>query len=424
MMDHDFAPGWMDAPDFSSRRLCSVAVAVGVSVAAAAAAAAAASQMSSKSGAPGAAGVPGMSGAETRLQQNNRQLLDEARRAGESGVGLQGQLEPELLRALGYDVEAVDNRAGISEAAARVQGAQDNLSAIQGRIQELRGTLFRMGEGEAGGRKPLRKERKALKKEQRVVRAEIERLTGELGRLQTNPFTITGVSRTPTEAETNQAEIEQRLSERGLAALAGELPDNPKLLRDLAEQEAVLRQRLARDLGTGYESTTVGDAALREFDQRRTEILESDRYNTINQLIPLGSNVSNEILGRTVTRQNASSQIARERLGGADALAALADAYTRAQQPYQSLRGEKGAAARQKAELDDAARARKDAAMIGAINSLASGATNAAGSGLLASGTSSRAASTTSSSMPNSSAGPYAGAYRYGSDYDILAGLG
>jgi hypothetical protein len=426
MMDHDFGPGWMDAPDFAGRRLCSVAVAVGVGVAAAAAAAQAglAASQSGKSDAPGAAGIPGPTRSELQAQESTRQLLGEGRRTAEAGVGLQGQLEPELLRALGYDVEATDNRAGISEAAAAVQAAQANASAIQGRINELKaGMQQARASGAKGGLRPSKRAKRMLVKERNAAQSEIQRLEGELGRLQTNPFTITGVSRTPTEAETNQAEIEQRLSERGLAALAGELPDNPKLLRDLSEQEAVLRQRLARDLGTGYESTTIGNDALRTFEQRKQEILEDDRYKTINQLIPLGSGLSSDILNRTIGRQNASSQIARERFLGTDALAGLADAYTRSQQPQQALRGEKGAAARQKAELDAAAKARKDAAYQQAISTFASGATNAAGAGLASSGSSVSAASSTPGVGGNSSVGPYASGYRYGSDYDILAGL-
>ena len=72
-------------------------------------------------------------------------------------------------------------------------------------------------------------------------------------------------------------EIEEGFLERTEAALAGELPVNPALLRDLGEQEATLRERLRQQLGPGFETSTPGIEALGEFGQRREELLEGAR---------------------------------------------------------------------------------------------------------------------------------------------------
>lgn len=73
------------------------------------------------------------------------------------------------------------------------------------------------------------------------------------------------------------AEVEGLIRQRTLAALKGELPVNPALLRELGEGEENLRSQLMKQLGTGFETSTPGIEALANFHQRKSELLEAAR---------------------------------------------------------------------------------------------------------------------------------------------------
>ncbi|MFQ5915797.1 MAG: hypothetical protein ACE5JS_21700 [Nitrospinota bacterium] len=72
-------------------------------------------------------------------------------------------------------------------------------------------------------------------------------------------------------------DIERGFLERSQAALRGELPVNPALLRGLEKSEEELRERLRRQLGPGFETSTPGIEALAEFGERRESLLEGAR---------------------------------------------------------------------------------------------------------------------------------------------------
>lgn len=93
-------------------------------------------------------------------------------------------------------------------------------------------------------------------------------------------------------------EIEQRLLERTLAGLRGELPVSPGLLTDLARQEETLRETLRRELGTGYEMSTPGIRRLEEFQLRRNQLLEEARRGdiTLGEQLQLARQMGNEQL--------------------------------------------------------------------------------------------------------------------------------
>ncbi|MGI9489170.1 MAG: hypothetical protein ACR2RF_25445 [Geminicoccaceae bacterium] len=84
-------------------------------------------------------------------------------------------------------------------------------------------------------------------------------------------------------------EIESRLAERQLASVRGELPVNPALLGDLGQREADLRESLRRQFGPGFETTTGGIQALQDFEQTRTEQLESARRGDLAQTTGLSA---------------------------------------------------------------------------------------------------------------------------------------
>lgn len=83
---------------------------------------------------------------------------------------------------------------------------------------------------------------------------------------------ITGITKQDDPLEAQNKEIQTLLNERSLKALRGELPVDPALEEDLTSQEADIRNRLATQLGPGYESSTPGIETLGEFF-RTSEIL-------------------------------------------------------------------------------------------------------------------------------------------------------
>ena len=71
--------------------------------------------------------------------------------------------------------------------------------------------------------------------------------------------------------------IEGMFLDRSEAALKGELPINPALTRDLDEQEGTLRERLYKQLGPGWETSTPGIEALSNFNKRKNELFDASR---------------------------------------------------------------------------------------------------------------------------------------------------
>jgi hypothetical protein len=96
-----------------------------------------------------------------------------------------------------------------------------------------------------------------------------------------------------------QEEIELALLERSKAALAGELPENPALLRDLRNEEEVLREGLRKQLGADFETSSPGIEKLGDFFERREILLEASRRGdlTTAEALSLGrEQVSNQSL--------------------------------------------------------------------------------------------------------------------------------
>jgi hypothetical protein len=340
-----------------------VAVAVGVGVAAAAAAAQAGMAMS-KGGGPGGSGitVPQFTPQENRSNQQINQLLSESRRTGEAGVGTQALLQPELLKALGYDVQYTDNRAGIDAAAQALSQSQSDLEATQTRLEDVKAGL---NGGKKSGmriqgkdaRKAARQELAQLKAKQQLLKKQIPQQQSELGRIQTNPYTITGINQktgpgTPSAVEQQQQQIQEALGRKGIAALAGGLPDDPQLVRELGQQEDILRNRLVQVLGPDYEFTTQGQAALRDFNQRKEETLQTERERVIRSFVPLQADLASASLNRTTSRQGAAENIAAAQLAGAAALGGISRDFVAGQEPYQALRGQQQSAQQRKAELN------------------------------------------------------------------------
>ncbi len=85
--------------------------------------------------------------------------------------------------------------------------------------------------------------------------------------------------RKQSEDEIALDEIERLSSERALAALKGELPTDPALLRDLEGRRETLNEELRRDFGSlsAGRSSTPGIERIREFDEFEAQTLDQAR---------------------------------------------------------------------------------------------------------------------------------------------------
>jgi hypothetical protein len=137
----------------------------------------------------------------------------------------------------------------------------------------------------------LRQQRDILSRQMREQQLLAPILYGAAGvKPVTNPQTgeTIGFEEVADPLKQRQEEVASRLLDRQLAALKGELPDNPALLRDLATQEATLRETLRKELGPGFEFSTAGGSRLRDFMESREGLLEAGRRGDLSLAEQLG----------------------------------------------------------------------------------------------------------------------------------------
>ena len=99
---------------------------------------------------------------------------------------------------------------------------------------------------------------------------------------------VTGFEEVQDPLKGRQDEVASRLLDRQLAALKGELPDNPALLKDLATQESTLKETMRKNLGPGWETSTAGGNQLTNFNTFRTNTLEAGRRGDLSLAEQLG----------------------------------------------------------------------------------------------------------------------------------------
>ena len=101
---------------------------------------------------------------------------------------------------------------------------------------------------------------------------------------------IVGFTQDPMQAtlKGQGQQIQQQLNQRTLDALAGNLPVDPGLERNLSQQEAQLHNSLFAQLGPGYATSTPGQQALTNFAQRADEL----RYGARTGQLTLGQQLS------------------------------------------------------------------------------------------------------------------------------------
>jgi hypothetical protein len=146
---------------------------------------------------------------------------------------------------------------------------------------------------------------------------------------------ITSISKNETELDKMKTQLDQELTQRQLDALSGNLPVDPSLEQSLTRQEDTLRNKLLKQFGPGYSTTTPGSQALNDF----TKTAESLRYGARTAQLTLA-----EQLGLAREQQNQYSQQSSQDflrqiavgdpLTFAGAFGQVAAGYGQAQQPY------------------------------------------------------------------------------------------
>lgn len=255
------------------------AIAVGVAAAATAAAAAASAAQKAKA-AGSAPGAPGMAKWESVYNKGTKDILDEERSVIENAVNEGNLMQPEIYRLLGYEPvyegEDVDTK-----------GIADKLARAESRVNDAQTKLIAARSakpGTVGGKAGKERQIKKFARERRIANNEAAELRQQLGEAQTTGRRIVGLKPLesgigdPTGSKDGLFKVAFDLENEALArALKGEEPVDATLKTAYDEKERMLRERLRRQLGQDYETSTAGAEALANFDRERAEAFK--QYN-------------------------------------------------------------------------------------------------------------------------------------------------
>lgn len=255
-----------------------------IAVAATAATAASAAYKASNSGGKGGGGpaLPTTPLYEKLLNKGTANILDNANALMSDSVAQANFLTPELYKVLGYEpiYDGPDPSAAIKDAGAEVDRLQGQFHDVDAKVRALR--------AQRGKSPRVRREIQRLKKERRGLERQLEGANRTLQDIQTQPRRITGFRPAeggppdPTGSKDNLFRMALDLeNETLIRALKGEEPIDATLKTSFEEKERVLRERLRRQLGPDYETSTAGAQALANFDRERSEAFTQFNRETI-----------------------------------------------------------------------------------------------------------------------------------------------
>ncbi len=150
---------------------------------------------------------------------------------------------------------------------------------------------------------------------------------------------IKAISRVPNETDELRKTLDKELAERSLKALRGELPVDPNLEKSLQKQDQTLRERLAKQFGPGYETSTAGIQTLGELFTNQEGLRASARRGelTLSEQLGIAREQQNDF-GRQ-TSQDFLRQIGvGDPVSLAGAYGQIAGGYGSAQAPYLAQR--------------------------------------------------------------------------------------
>ena len=275
---------------------------------------------------------PGPTAEETTLQRDQTELLKLQQEILRRGVAEQQAISPYLYRQLGLtpQYDAAGRLTGFTEdpqfqqimnlsrqyqlgqaefAPEQLAATREQLAATRGLLplqtDTLRSQLGLQGEQYEAQRGLLPLQTDTLRSQfglqqeqnefarrqqqrQELMQPDSYREMG-LREVRDAQGNVTGFEQLPDELRDQGREIQRLQQERSLAALRGELPQDPALLRDLQEREALTRESLRRQLGGGgYATSTAGSEALGRFEEARAMTLDAARRNDLTMAESLG----------------------------------------------------------------------------------------------------------------------------------------
>src|ERR1051326_911990 len=216
-------------------------------------------------------------------------MLDEARSVVENAVGQGQEINPLVYQMLGLQPQYEDHSADL-------QSAQGELDTAQKQYDEAQKTLDNIRAIPGGKRSPAqRKQARQLKKTMPAMLKNIETAKEAFGHLQTQPKVITGLTKmdpsqipadSPFSAANPLHHAQATEAERLNQNLAGGEVD-PTLKHQYGVAEDQLRASLAQRFGPDYESSSVGQMALSNFNRQKNEAFATwnqqqvEKYNNL-----------------------------------------------------------------------------------------------------------------------------------------------
>lgn len=146
---------------------------------------------------------------------------------------------------------------------------------------------------------------------------------------------IKSIKKVAKEIDTMKAELEKQLTQRSLDALAGNLPVSPGLEKSLRQEEQTLKERLASQLGTGWETSSAGIETMSKFSENAEALREGARTGQLTLSEQLGMARSQQNDFERLTSNDYLRQISTgDNMTMAGALGQVASGYGAAIQPY------------------------------------------------------------------------------------------
>lgn len=199
-----------------------------------------------------------------------------------AGVGQLGAVLPELYRQLGID-------PNIQQRIEEIGRIQANADKTQSRIGNLERKINKLEKDKQT--KKRNKQLRNLRSRLEGRRTELEEFRNSLTELQSESFALAPEEIPATSflsPENAAREAVDLTLQQAVEALRGEVETDPTLLRQFDEQETVLRERLRRQLGPGYETSTAGIQALQAFERQKAEAIAGYTRDLASQRLSEG----------------------------------------------------------------------------------------------------------------------------------------
>lgn len=256
------------------------------------------------------------------ILNSERAILDDALTQGKL-------LEPEMYRALGlepiYDRPEDPEFAGMSAA----------LSGKQAQVEDLRRQMAEIKSMKGPGERARSNRIKGLERSRRLLNREISSLTqevetrGAVGRRVVGFEPIAGVADPTGSANGSFGGALDQFNASLSRALAGEEPIDPTLKTEFETRERTLRERLRRQMGPDFETSTGGQTALANFDREKAEAFAQFNREQITESSRLAESRAGALSSLTGARLQQLAFPSSLRIAQGQALEGAADARGR-----------------------------------------------------------------------------------------------